>query len=422
MIGLLRHIVVAETDAEARRIAKPNIEYHSASLNYLRKKHGSTEFDLARSTCIAAPASRNGSSDGMAIAGSPATVRATIAPAGRGARHQLSAGLSVLRHHDARAGDALVQAVRRRGDAEDRRDLRPRQRGLWMPIVITDEDAARLLSHPGGDRGDAGGVPRPCRAAAPSIRRGCATASRTPDPARRYIANIHAGAVESYRVACVRAGSHFRRGRHEPKRKATADPTAVNWTIIILYDLDTGEPLAFMHETYLSGLRVGATSALAVAEAARAGCAGAGPVRHRQSGVPQLPRDLRGAADQDACRCTAPTRRTGEAFVAKMADEKVEVIAVDDPREVVRGADIVCCATNSKHAGVRRRLARERPDGHHHRQFGRAHQSPRGRRDDLRARERHHHQRLGRASPPIARSTCSDRSRRGWSTARTCTS
>jgi ornithine cyclodeaminase/alanine dehydrogenase-like protein (mu-crystallin family) len=36
------------------------------------------------------------------------------------------------------------------------------------------------------------------------------------------------------------------------------------------------------------------------------------------------------------------------AFVARMAKEKVEVIAVDDPRQVVRGAHIVSCATNAK--------------------------------------------------------------------------
>jgi len=34
--------------------------------------------------------------------------------------------------------------------------------------------------------------------------------------------------------------------------------------------------------------------------------------------------------------------------VKRMAGESVEVVAVDDPREVVRGAHIVSCATNSK--------------------------------------------------------------------------
>src|SRR5262249_9225833 len=41
--GILRHIVVAETDEEARRIAKPNVEHHLASLNWLRKRHSSPE-------------------------------------------------------------------------------------------------------------------------------------------------------------------------------------------------------------------------------------------------------------------------------------------------------------------------------------------------------------------------------------------
>src|SRR5262249_31056363 len=36
-----------------------------------------------------------------------------------------------------------------------------------------------------------------------------------------------------------------------------------------------------------------------------------------------------------------------EAFKARMASEQIAVIPVDDPREAVRGAHIVCCATNA---------------------------------------------------------------------------
>jgi alkanesulfonate monooxygenase SsuD/methylene tetrahydromethanopterin reductase-like flavin-dependent oxidoreductase (luciferase family) len=39
-IGVLRHVVVADTDAEARRIAKPALEFHAKSLNWLRQLHG----------------------------------------------------------------------------------------------------------------------------------------------------------------------------------------------------------------------------------------------------------------------------------------------------------------------------------------------------------------------------------------------
>jgi alkanesulfonate monooxygenase SsuD/methylene tetrahydromethanopterin reductase-like flavin-dependent oxidoreductase (luciferase family) len=79
-IGALRHIVVAETDAEARRIAKPAFEYHLASLNHLRNAAASaggadltTRLNVRRGTtfeeCI---------ENGMVIVGKPDTVYAEI--------------------------------------------------------------------------------------------------------------------------------------------------------------------------------------------------------------------------------------------------------------------------------------------------------------------------------------------------------
>jgi ornithine cyclodeaminase/alanine dehydrogenase-like protein (mu-crystallin family) len=215
-----------------------------------------------------------------------------------------------------------------------------------MPIVITDEDAIRLLSIPEAIEAMRVAFRDPSDGRAvnpPRLRYGIGT----PDPARRYHANIHAGAVETYQVACVRAGSSFTAADNDPTRKTRAHPEAANWTVIILYDLNTGEPLAFMHETHLSGFRVGATSALAVAQAARAdaevlGLFGTG---------------LQAFANCRAICAVRPIRRVQvfspnpqhlAAFVTRMAGENVEVAAVDNPRAVVRGADIVCCATNSK--------------------------------------------------------------------------
>jgi alanine dehydrogenase len=215
-----------------------------------------------------------------------------------------------------------------------------------MPIVITDDDAIRLLS-----------IPEAIEAMAVAFRdlaEGRAVnpprlryAIGTPDPARRYNANIHAGAVETYQVACVRAGSNFTAADDDPKRKKRAHPESANWTVIILYDLNTGEPLAFMHETHLSGFRVGATSALAVRQAARAdaqalGLFGTGHQAFHNCRAICAVRPIR------RVRVFSPSPQHRAAFVERMADEPVEIVAVEEARAAVRGADIVCCATNSK--------------------------------------------------------------------------
>lgn len=73
-IGLLRHIYVAETDEEALRIAKPALEYHAASLNWLRERAGGDNF-AKRAGIHRGADFGSWESMGMAIAGSPDTVR-----------------------------------------------------------------------------------------------------------------------------------------------------------------------------------------------------------------------------------------------------------------------------------------------------------------------------------------------------------
>ncbi len=73
VLGCLREIVVADTDAEARRIAKPAAEYHLANLNWLRSKHGYKDFTNRLRTPGAAGYD-DLVSEGVVIAGSPETV------------------------------------------------------------------------------------------------------------------------------------------------------------------------------------------------------------------------------------------------------------------------------------------------------------------------------------------------------------
>src|SRR5579862_9547091 len=77
VIGVQRHIFVADTDAEAHRFAKPAMDIHLAHLNWLRVKHGETGL----TSRLNVPRGANFEAcveDRTVIAGSPATVRAEI--------------------------------------------------------------------------------------------------------------------------------------------------------------------------------------------------------------------------------------------------------------------------------------------------------------------------------------------------------
>lgn len=77
VIGVQRHIFVADTDAEAKRFAKPAMERHLAHLNWLRVKHGAgavdTRFNVPRGATF-----EEAVADGSTIAGSPQTVLAEL--------------------------------------------------------------------------------------------------------------------------------------------------------------------------------------------------------------------------------------------------------------------------------------------------------------------------------------------------------
>ena len=76
-IGVLRYIVVADTEAEAGRIAGSAMAHHLDMLNWLRNKHGSSEF-AARPNVPRAATLEENLADGTLIAGTPDTVVAAI--------------------------------------------------------------------------------------------------------------------------------------------------------------------------------------------------------------------------------------------------------------------------------------------------------------------------------------------------------
>ena len=215
-----------------------------------------------------------------------------------------------------------------------------------MTIIITDADVERLLST------------RECiesmRVAFADFSNGIAVnrprmryLAQHPDPERKYLANVHVGAVPSYGIACVRAGSQIIRPPSPTNdRRLYENPTAFNWGIVILYSLETAEPLALMHEFHLSGIRVGATSGLAVDVIARKDA--------KQLGLFGTGKQARSALEAilavrpiTRVHVYSPSAEHREMFERETKREGVEIIAVDDPRKVVEGADVICCATTS---------------------------------------------------------------------------
>lgn len=215
-----------------------------------------------------------------------------------------------------------------------------------MAIIITDDDVRQHLTMPEcieamriAFRDYAGGKAKTL----PRVR----YRAETPDPDRTYFCNVHVGAVPSYGMACVRAGSNtiFDDGS-QPDRKITANPEPVNWTVIILYDMATAEPLAFVHESHLSGMRVAATTGAAVDAIARP----------EASELALFGTGRQARAAIDAICAVRPIRRVklyspNEEHCRHFAEIKahlgVTIDIVREPRAVVHGADIVACATNA---------------------------------------------------------------------------
>jgi alanine dehydrogenase len=215
-----------------------------------------------------------------------------------------------------------------------------------MTIIITDEDVRRLL--PMRECIEAMRVAFRDFAAGEAVNRPrMRYLAKHSDPDRRYMANVHVGAVPSSGIACVRAGSQIMRPPSAARERRTYEnPQAFNWGIVILYSIETAEPLALLHEFELSGMRVGATSAVAAdamarEDAATLGLFGTGKQARCALEAIALVRPIRHV------NVFSPSAEHRESLARDMSRDGLEVTAVAEPRAVVAGADIVCCATTA---------------------------------------------------------------------------
>lgn len=156
------------------------------------------------------------------------------------------------------------------------------------------------------------------------------------------------GSVSHFSLAAIRLNSGRRlRERGEPRGANTAGYMDRDWGVVVLFDMRTGELAAILPQFTLSGIRVGATTGVAVKHLARqnasvVGVFGSSKVARADLEAVAQVRPIREA------KVFSPNPEHRMDFAKEMSARlDVEVRAVDDPRLVVEGSDVVCCSTSS---------------------------------------------------------------------------
>ena len=117
--------------------------------------------------------------------------------------------------------------------------------------------------------------------------------------------------------------------------------------LVFLLSARTGEPLAILNDGVLQHLRVGADSAIGTRHAAREdarvlGMLGSGGMARSHLEALLTVRPLQ------RVQVYSPTRAHRERYADEMSERfGIEVVAVDEPRDVFRGADVVAGCTDA---------------------------------------------------------------------------
>jgi alanine dehydrogenase len=164
-----------------------------------------------------------------------------------------------------------------------------------------------------------------------------------------YMANIIPGAVPSSGVAALRYDSTIVQERivAGTKRMDFPSPLKRSWGFVLLFSLQTGEPLAIIHDFSLSAIRVGATTgvahrALAKKHSKVVGIFGSG--NEARSNLEAIC----AARNIESVKVYSTTNEHRDRFAEEMTELlNVEIQPVSSAEAVIKGSDIVMCATNS---------------------------------------------------------------------------
>ena len=167
-----------------------------------------------------------------------------------------------------------------------------------------------------------------------------------------YYSNVLTGAVPAFKTAAVRIDSNHRYDRYDdetgtPTRIEFIKADARDYGIVLLFSIETCALLAIIQGFWLSAVRVGATTGVAVDQLAISGT-----VRVGQFGTGKQARtNLAGICavrDVSEVKVFSPNPEHRKEFATDMSDQLgVDIVPVSSAREVVDGVHIVSSATSA---------------------------------------------------------------------------
>ncbi len=167
-----------------------------------------------------------------------------------------------------------------------------------------------------------------------------------------YSLEVQTASMPRYKVGVLRLKSdmvHWPRADGGFRRAKVAAASGDQYCgLIILFNIETCEPIAIMPDGLVQRLRVGATNALGVKYLARRNAATVGLIGAGwQAGAQAM--TIAAVRPVERIKVFSPTRERREAFAAEMGEQLgIVVEAVDSPLEAARGVDILHSATNAR--------------------------------------------------------------------------
>jgi alanine dehydrogenase len=219
-----------------------------------------------------------------------------------------------------------------------------------MTLILSNDDVNKLITMPECidaleeayvELAEGRGITR--------TRSDCITPTQRPDAV--YGLKSMDGVCPKLGVGAIRINSDIvtfpKRGNTVVREKIPAAPGNRWCGLVLLFSVDTGEPLAIMPDGVMQRMRVGATNGLGIKYLARknadtVGILGSGWQAGSQLMAACAVRNIK------SIRCYSPNKTHREAFAEEMgALLGVEIKPVEQPEDAIAGADIAMCASSS---------------------------------------------------------------------------